>query len=500
MPDQRNLGDVIRSGPDPERLGLIDLGQQQTRRFSFGELDNNLKRAAQALLSQGFTPGSSIGVLGSNSFEYLTAKLAIMRAGLVAVPINHRLPADAILDISRDSGLRAVFTTPEVGLLVNFEIPRFGLTPGSFQAFISDEGAPSSVPRPGETARILYTSGSTGRPKGVELSHQSQWSIVDGMCRPGTRQALERRRGIIAAPLFHMNALVFSEALFHLGGSVVLLPRFEAGSFIQAIHDHRVEVITGVPTMLALMAREEELLQNMDLSCVSVVYIGSAPLSDLIVRQARRLFPEAAILNGYGTTETGAGTFGSHPKGVPRPPLSIGHPAPHVSVRLVDGPSPDQGVLEIHTPSRMTRYRNLPELTQDKIREGWINTGDIMRRDKDGFLYFVGRADDMFNCSGENIYPGEVERMLERHPDILEVCVIPCPDPTRGHVPVAFLVTRPGCHLDAQAVKEYSLAHAAPHVHPRKVHFLSQMPLAGTNKIDRRELAEQARRQAEAAP
>ena len=271
--------------------------------------------ATSRLRGRGFSPGSSIGIVGPNSYEYLAAKLAIMRAGLVAVPINHRLPSEAVLDIAQDSRLRAAFVASGVGHEFPREITLFELTPSSFQNFHDSEESASSIPRPGETARILYTSGSTGRPKGVELSHQSQWAIVDGMCLPASRKALEGRRGIVAAPLFHMNALVFSESLFHLRGSVVLLPRFEAQSFIKAIADYQVHVITGVPTILALMARQQELLEEVDLSCVSVVYIGSAPLSDLIVEQAHQLFPAAAILNGYGTTETGAGTFGSHPQG-----------------------------------------------------------------------------------------------------------------------------------------------------------------------------------------
>ena len=142
----------------------------------------------------------------------------------------------------------------------------------------------------------------------------------------------------------------------------------------------------------------------------------------------------------------------------------------------------------------MTAYVNQPALTAERIRDGWINTGDIMRRDADGWYYFVGRDDDMFVCAGENIYPGAVERVLERHPDVLEVCVLPLADPLRGHVPVAFVVARPGSSPTETAIKDYVLAHAAPFMHPRHVWFIDRMPLAGTNKIDRRALAERAQR------
>jgi acyl-CoA synthetase (AMP-forming)/AMP-acid ligase II len=140
----------------------------------------------------------------------------------------------------------------------------------------------------------------------------------------------------------------------------------------------------------------------------------------------------------------------------------------------------------------MTGYLNRPELTAQKMRDGWIDTGDIMSRDADGWFYFIGRADDMFVCSGENIYPGQVERLLERHPDVLEVCVVPLADELRGQMPVAFVVARPGSTPDAQVLKDHVIAHAAPYLYPRRVWFIERMPLAGTNKIDRHFLTARA--------
>ncbi|HSN71823.1 MAG TPA: fatty acid--CoA ligase family protein, partial [Steroidobacteraceae bacterium] len=332
---------------------------------------------------------------------------------------------------------------------------------------------------------VLYTSGSTGRPKGVMLSHGSQVAIVDGLAQPGIRDFLARGPCIVAAPLFHMNGLVFSELAFAVGAHVVLMRRFDAREFIAALDRYRVTVLSGVPTMVALLAQEREALAQADLSSVELVMIGSAPLSDTVLAQAREIFPQAAIFNSYGTTEIGAGILGAHPDGLPRPPMSIGYPAPHAEMRLVGGSSPDEGVLEVRSPASMTGYLNLPEVTAAKMKNGWINTGDIVRRDEHGFLYFVGRNDDMFVCSGENIYPGEVERLLERHADVLEVSIIPLPDAVRGHVPVAFVVLRPGATLTEQQVKDYVLSHAAPYMHPRRVWFLDRMPLSGVNKIDR---------------
>lgn len=301
--------------------------------------------------------------------------------------------------------------------------------------------------------------------------------------------AMTGATGIIAAPLYHMNGLLGLWSLFAGSGTVVLMPRFEVRAYLQAIHDHRVNVITGVPTMLSLMLREQDLLETLDLSCVAAISVGSAPLSETLIEQIQDLFPDASIRNGYGTTEAGAMMFGGHPDGIPVPNLSLGYPQTHVEVRLVDGVSSDEGVLKVKTPAAMNGYLNLPEKTTEKMdAEGRITTGDLMRRDGNGFFYFVGRDDDMFNCGGENIYPGEVERILESDPRVAESCVVPVVDEIKGYKPVAFVVVAVGHDLSEQSVKDGVLSNAPAYMHPRQVHFLDEMPLAGTNKIDRKTL------------
>jgi acyl-CoA synthetase (AMP-forming)/AMP-acid ligase II len=316
--------------------------------------------------------------------------------------------------------------------------------------------------------------------------------IARGYCTPAMDACLAAGPNIVAAPLFHMNATVNVTMTLLLGGAFVLMARFDPVLYIQAVHRHRVSVISGVPTMAAMMALETDALHGADLSCVQLVVIGSAPLSQTVLAQVQRLLPGAAVINSYGTTETGAGYFGAHPEGLARPPMSVGYPQAHGELRLVGEGAPERGVLQVKCATRMTGYLNRPELTAQKLIDGWIDTGDIMSRDAQGWYYFIGRADDMFVCSGENIYPGQVERLLEQHPDVLEVCVVPLDDELRGKVPVAFVVPRPGTQPTAQALKDHVIAHAAPHLYPRRVWFIGRMPLAGTNKIDRQGLTARA--------
>ena len=340
---------------------------------------------------------------------------------------------------------------------------------------------------------FLYTSGSTGRPKGVPLTHAGQWWPIQH--RLAAVADLGRHRFLVAAPLYHMNALGQSKLALAAHATVVLLPQFRAQSYIEAIGRHRCTWLTSVPTMMALVARETSLLARTDLSSVERVGMGSAPLTQALVDRVREVFPRAALTNGYGTTETGPIAFGPHPRGVPRPDLSLGYPVDGVALRLVNGDdqNADEGVLELRTLALMPGYHNLPSLTAKVMTDdGYYVTGDVMRRDAEGFYYFVGRADDMFVCGGENIQPGEVETVLERHPEVAQACVVPVDDEIRGQKPVAFVVTTPGARLAEQDVKDWALMHAPAYQHPRHVEFVDELPLAGTNKIDRKALAARA--------
>jgi acyl-CoA synthetase (AMP-forming)/AMP-acid ligase II len=293
-----------------------------------------------------------------------------------------------------------------------------------------------------------------------------------------------------------MNGMLMVFTLMSDGGKVVLLPRFDARIYLQALSDHGVNILTGVPTMLSMMARERDLIESLDFSSVFSISIGSAPLSETVANEVTSIFTKANLINGYGTTEAGAGIFGPHPDGVPVPRISLGYPQDHVEVRLVGTDSENEGVLEVKTAAAMNGYLNQPEKTSEKMsQDGWINSGDIMRVDENGFYYFVGRDDDMFNCGGENVFPGEVERLLEQDPRVSECCVVKREDTVRGFVPVAFVVRGSPLVIDEDGVKQIALSGAPPYMHPRRVIFLDEMPLAGTNKIDRKILEDRALRE-----
>jgi acyl-CoA synthetase (AMP-forming)/AMP-acid ligase II len=255
---------------------------------------------------------------------------------------------------------------------------------------------------------------------------------------------------------------------------------------------YRCTLLSGIPTMFALIAREPDLLERLDLASVTTMTIGSAPLTDALIERVQAIFPHAVLTNGYGTTEAGPAVFGPHPGGRPRPPLSLGVPLDDIEWRLRDGPSSDEGILDLRTPALMSGYLNLPGVTAERLRDGWYDTGDVMRRDADGFFYFVSRSDDMFVCGGENVYPGEIEKLLERCPGVAQAAVVAVPDEVKGAIPVAFVVPAPGAALTEAAVKAFALEQGPAFSHPRAVLIRSVLPVAGTHKIDRSALTAEA--------
>jgi acyl-CoA synthetase (AMP-forming)/AMP-acid ligase II len=224
--------------------------------------------------------------------------------------------------------------------------------------------------------------------------------------------------------------------------------------------------------------------------------MGSAPVSHGLMEALHRALPQAAVTNAYGTTEAGPVVFGPHPKGLRQPETSVGYPHPQVALRLVDGANrnADEGVLEMKCPALMLGYHNRPDLDPPFTEDGFYVTGDVFRRVGDGFHYFVGRTDDMFVSGGENIYPADVERMLEQHPDVAQAAVVPIDDDIKGQKPVAFVIPKPGRRPSEGEVKQFALANAPAYAHPRFVWLVNALPLASTNKLDRAALQREAAR------
>ncbi len=488
-----NLGDVFDVANAGANIALMDCRDwENPREYTHAELDAAANACARGLRARGLKQGDTVALLSANRAEFMIAYMGILRAGLIAVPINYKFPAETIRFIFEDARIGLAICDAARAAELSVDVPVIGfdedgddgfaalLDPGNLDIFDASET---------DVAMILYTSGSTGRPKGVPLTHAGHlWALRSRL------GAFDHHRLLVAAPLYHMNALCVSLVAWGSRARIILLPEFTAERYVAAIARFQCTWITSVPTMLAMVFVDPALTAQADFSSVSIVRMGSAPVSPKLWAHVEETFPHASIMNGYGTTESGPVVFGPRDGQVP-PPTSVGWALPNIGVKLVDsaGDEADQGELWHRCPANMPGYLNLPEKTREVMTEdGWYKTGDVFRRDADGAHYFVGRVDDMFNCGGENIYPADVEAILVSHADIDQACVVPIPDEIKGAKPVAFAVPRTGTIIDEDLVKQHALANGPAYQHPRRVLVMDELPLAGPGKVDRKGLTEKA--------
>ncbi len=499
-PRAANLGYVGHGAARaaPEATALIDLSGAVERHVSHAELDARMDRVAALASARGLVPGDRVAMAVGNRFEFVEIMFGLMRAGLVPVPLNVKLGLDQLRYVVQDAGCRAAIVEPAAcrhAVEVTAELAAFrlalGEVPAGFEPYDAalDATAPDFAPpvlAADHPAFLPYTSGSTGRPKGVVLTHAGQlwWTHALQRYWPSTAAA----RALVAMPLYHKNAMAGAiKPLLLVGGSAVLLPNFEPVRFLETLARHRCTRASGVPAAFSMMLKHQDLIARLDFSALASLSIGSAPVTKELADRIEAAFG-VPVGESYGLTEGGPVMLGPPIDGRPVPHGSCGVPWPEGDVKLVgtDGREhASEGELWVKNPGVTPGYYRLDEVNRERLVDGWLRTGDLFHRDGDGFFYFRGRVDDMFNCGGENVYPKEVENLLLAHPAVADACVVPVPHAVKGEVPVALVMAKAPDAVTADELKAYTLEHGPAYAHPRRIDLVDAIPLNGAGKNDR---------------
>jgi long-chain acyl-CoA synthetase len=498
---RRNLGfffdDTVRRRPD--KVAIIDLFGGRERTSTYRQLDQRMDRVASMLAVLGVRPGERIAMLVGNRVEFVEFFFGAMRAGAIPLLLNTRLAADTLERLIADANCVLAIVDPSCNrdaLAIAGRVPvrHRMLLDQDKEGFLSFEAemakpAPAVEPPPiAEDAQAFqpYTSGSTGRPKGAIMTHRGMLWYVDYNHRYWP--SAESSRGLVALPLFHKNALRGTvKPMLYAGGSFVLMPGYEPRSYLEALAKYKCTYSRGVAAVFTMFLQYRDLLKTLDLSNLRSMTIGSAVVTPELLELVQRALPHIKVEESYGLTEGGS-PLRPPIDGRPVPRGSPGVPAPEIELKMIDAngnETNDEGELVVRCPYVCLGYYNEPEITQAKLNDGWLRTGDIFARDTEGFFYFRSRVDDMFSCGGENVYPKEVENLLFGHPDVVNAVVAPVPHQVKGLAPAAMVMVREGSTTTAEKLKSYCLEKGPAYSHPRFIDIVPALPLNGAGKVDR---------------
>ncbi len=429
-------------------------------------------------------PGDRVVLHTPNTYDLFLLVLATARAGRIAVPINPQMRHDEVSHVVADSG---------APLVVRHVLQVDGADPVT-------EAAPAE---PGDVAALFYTSGTTGKPKGAELTHRALvGQMTAGVAWPAR---LHRDEVVYALPIAHIMGFSTLMGLACLGVPVYAMPSFRPIEVLDAIEERRATAFIGVPAMFRMM--EEAGAEHRDLTSIRIWGSGADAMPADLARRFKKMgasatlpligpVGEAAFLEGYGMVEVGGGVAAKV-----SPPLldlglgeSIGFQLPGYTLKVVDDEGADvrtgaTGELWVRGPGVIKGYWNAPEISARTVTEdGWLRTGDLVRKGPLGTVLFVGRQKDVIKHAGYSVYAVEVQEMLERHPAVREAVVVGLPDKRKGEIPVAVVRLVDGADLAELRLEDWASEHLSRYKVPRRFVAVDELPRTGTNKVQKQEL------------
>ncbi|XP_058194950.1 4-coumarate--CoA ligase-like 9 [Rhododendron vialii] len=484
------------SPPTPTPPALIDAATG--RSIPYHELITLTKTLATSLHRRlGLARGDSAFVLSANSARVPVLYLALFSLGVVVSPSN---PSSTPSEVSRQIELCepvVAFVTGDVNEeIVSLFRRTIRLDSSEFESMMTarcEEFVRIEVGQ-NDTAAILYSSGTTGKFKGVELTHRNFISSLAGgqavrTVRPSPAVIL------CAVPYFHVYGFLYSVRSVMMGESLVSIGKFDLVQMIKAIEGFRVTHVAVAPPVIVSMVNVCDWTNGHDLSSLEVVVSAGAPLTKALIERFKKRFPRVLLPQAYGLTESTAGISRMVDPIESQKIGASGRLVPYCQAKIVDVetgmslPPFKQGELWLRGPSVMKGYVGDPEATSAILdSEGWLRTGDLCYFDSEGFLYVVDRLKELIKYKGYPVAPVELENLLQTHPDIVDVAVVPYPDEEAGQVPMAFIVKRPESIIDESHIKDFVARQVAPYKKIRRVSFIGSLPKNAPGKVLRKEL------------
>ena len=521
----RLAADTAQASPD--MLALLG----PAGAVSYGELEARARRVAHALREDGVATGTRVAYLAEEVGRCLEVLIGTAQAGGVAVPVNWRLSAAEVAGILLDSQAPVLVTTadffaaltrePEaltgVRLVVLLDEQAAAAPPAGadvrvigYEEWTADRPSTTLATHrdakrdPQDVALQIYTSGTTGRPKGVMLTGANLAASMPEICHMWQLDASSRMLAVL--PLFHIAGVGAAIGTLYASATLVLPERVTAAGIVDAVVTHGVTNLVLASVLLQWMLNEiaarKERGEPVPLSSLRLVAYGAAPISQQVLRDALQHLP-CGLLQVYGLTECVGTIAVLQPEdhtlgnGGTERLRSCGRPLPTLELRLVDSDSGavvergDVGEVQIRSPRVMAGYWNLPDETAESVTpDGWLRTGDLAQQDDEGYLYLCDRLKDMIVTGGENVYPAEVEDVMQWHPGVAEVAVVGIPDPPWGETLKALVVRTPGTAATEPELVAFAREHLAHYKCPSSVDFLPTLPRNATGKVLRRMLRE----------
>lgn len=460
-------------------------------RLTFAEVDERSARGAAMLRARGLTEGDRLAVLCHNGAAFFTLLFACARARLILVPLNWRQTPAELKPVLADCGARLLLADEaNAGLAAELAagIPLMSLA--AYEAGCAAIPAAPWAAEPWDTDRpwyLLYTSGTTGRPKAVIQTPGMALANAVNVQQATGLTAADDTLGFL--PLFHTAGInLHALPVFFAGGTSRIIPKFDADAVIGLIGEQPPSLFFGVPAVYQALSLHPA-FDTTDFAAVRHWGCGGAPLPEPLLRAF--LARGAAVCNGMGMTETGPTVFLMDAARAAEKIGSVGKPQILAEVRLVDiegrdVPRGEPGELLFRGPGVTPGYFNNPEATAKAFAPGgWLRSGDVGRQDADGYYYVVDRIKDMFISGGENVYPAEVEIVLNGHPAVLEAAVLGVPDATWGEVGHAAVLLRPGMSATVDDLRAHARAHLAGYKVPKRITLVEEFPRTAAGKIQK---------------